>query len=134
MKKLILTGILLLFSSTAFSAPQGSVQGMIGKSIPQFIVYTPFTQQVITCKSPERFQVKSMVRTYGITLENEKTVEVRRDIFIGNTIIGYWMHGHNTFYAVDSDSVVVAAIPLEEFKVEHVCSAVAGYYNSIATK
>ena len=117
----------LFYSVVAKAQP---VEGMIGKTLPPFLVYVPFNQEETRCIGGD-VNLHVMVRNYTFTNKKGKTVDVRSDLFLGNVIIGHWMPGIKKFFPVGKDGKVISVVPLERFYPVQHCQAARGYYESV---
>ena len=108
MRKLL---FILLIPFTAFASP---VDGMIGKTIPQFLVYVPFTQEVTICRKGDD-RVTTMVRTYAYSDGEGNKPVMRKDQFVGTVIIAHYLPGIDTLFYMENDRVTVVHKDVKEW-------------------
>ena len=118
--KSTLTALLaaLILTGTAIAQPN-KIDGMVGKTIPQFLVYIPFSQQVTSCIGEVNIHV--MVRRYAM-----EGVEIRQDAFVGNTIIAHYLKSEKSLLLIGDDGKVSKVVEMDRFYPAQHCDAARG--------
>lgn len=112
-----------LFWTSARAAP---IDGMIGKTLPQFLVYMPFTQEVTSCMGETSFTIMARHYIYEDVRAGEM-VDIRTDLFLGSVIVGHWLEGIKKYLGLDKDGKVVRITTFERFYPSQQCNVTREY-------
>ena len=108
----------LILTGTAIAQPN-KIDGMVGQTIPQFLIYIPFRQQVTRCIG--KVNISVMVRRYAID-----GIEIRQDLFVGNTIIAHYLKSEKSLLLVGDDGKVSKVVAMERLYPVNHCEVARG--------